>query len=595
MPDVPYLAMRPKTVFSTIVFGALAPRVQAHPAGQAPDDTVETQVGEGPPIASSPTLPTISPLGEDTAAPSAPSVGIPPAGADSPVPSSSPVFPPPETDPTVPTSLPAVQQPVGESILSSGFLSTVSSSVGNPAEFSPGPSSAPLPGPSATQDSGIQSSSLYLPSTPDGTGDSTALSEDSETAVTLAEQPDVSLTGQIAETTLTDQTPRNSAETTAPSQPASEDLVDPTAPSQDPPAQSEVASSEQPQQPEQSEVASSGQPQQSQQSPVQNTTPAASETTSAESPSNFPSQLPGGDEESNDDDDDDDDDDGIPPVIVGGGKGSPPKTDPPAVKPPTVKPPAINPPSINPPSINPPAINPPAVNPPAVNPPSGNPPEENPPEIDPPEGDRPSDPESSPPTSPSPSPTRTDDEPSTSASSATSSDPCASTEIPGGLFQRQSPDEPGACELSEEYTVIPEDGTDKTITAAALARISAIVPPADIVYTSEVDSYGVLYWSVRLTLDQANDLLQDPNIGAVTPPCHDDCYDPTTELVMQANAPDDLVTLGQFPGKDFDWYNHNYVYDERGGKDVEVYILDGGADLTHRVRYIVMIVAHKQS
>lgn len=103
------------------------------------------------------------------------------------------------------------------------------------------------------------------------------------------------------------------------------------------------------------------------------------------------------------------------------------------------------------------------------------------------------------------------------------------------------------------------------------------------IYTSKVNGYGVLFWRAVLTQSQADELLEDPNVAVVYQPCTDSCYDPTTELVMQRGAPDDLVVASQFPGMDFAWYRRNYIFHERAGRDVKIYIIDSGADLTHDV------------
>ncbi|KAJ4190530.1 hypothetical protein NW759_016729 [Fusarium solani] len=99
--------------------------------------------------------------------------------------------------------------------------------------------------------------------------------------------------------------------------------------------------------------------------------------------------------------------------------------------------------------------------------------------------------------------------------------------------------------------------------------------------TSESDYYGVLYWAVRMIESQAKELFKDPSIATVYQPCSDVCYDPTTDLVQQPNAPDDLVIVSQFQGQPQSWYRSNYVYDRSGGEGIHVYIVDSGANLNH--------------
>lgn len=65
--------------------------------------------------------------------------------------------------------------------------------------------------------------------------------------------------------------------------------------------------------------------------------------------------------------------------------------------------------------------------------------------------------------------------------------------------------------------------------------------------------------------------------------CNTDCYDPTTALVRQNLATDEMVFISQQANHDLAWYNHNYIYDDTAGEDIEVYIIDTGANLAHTV------------
>ena len=65
--------------------------------------------------------------------------------------------------------------------------------------------------------------------------------------------------------------------------------------------------------------------------------------------------------------------------------------------------------------------------------------------------------------------------------------------------------------------------------------------------------------------------------------CDKDCYDPTTDLVRQNLATDEMVFISQMRNHDLAWYNHNYIYDDTAGKDIEVYIIDTGANIAHNV------------
>ena len=115
-----------------------------------------------------------------------------------------------------------------------------------------------------------------------------------------------------------------------------------------------------------------------------------------------------------------------------------------------------------------------------------------------------------------------------------------------------------------------------------------MVVPTSIV-TSDLTGYGVLYWRAVLNNDQAGLVAKNPAVATVHKPCgegDDSCFDPTAEgLARQASAPDELVAVGQFPGQDFAWYRGSYVYHERAGQDIDLYILDTGARVTHKVSF----------
>ncbi len=65
--------------------------------------------------------------------------------------------------------------------------------------------------------------------------------------------------------------------------------------------------------------------------------------------------------------------------------------------------------------------------------------------------------------------------------------------------------------------------------------------------------------------------------------CNKDCYDPTTALVRQNLAADEMVFISQEEKHDLAWYSHNYIYDDTAGEDIEVYVIDTGANLAHNV------------
>ncbi|KAI2620878.1 peptidase S8/S53 domain-containing protein [Hypomontagnella submonticulosa] len=141
-----------------------------------------------------------------------------------------------------------------------------------------------------------------------------------------------------------------------------------------------------------------------------------------------------------------------------------------------------------------------------------------------------------------------------------------------------------------EYIVFPKDRDDKNAVNASYSGILAIVTDPARIRTQESPYLGVIYWDVKLTMDQAKLVYQVPGVSSVSRECDDDCYDPSTELVRQPDSSDDIVMIGQFGAldeqsnlkkQDLGWYQHNYIYDDTGGRGVDVYIVDTGAKLDH--------------
>lgn len=55
-------------------------------------------------------------------------------------------------------------------------------------------------------------------------------------------------------------------------------------------------------------------------------------------------------------------------------------------------------------------------------------------------------------------------------------------------------------------------------------------------------------------------------------------------MIGQFGALDEQSNLKK---QDLGWYQHNYIYDDTGGRGVDVYIVDTGAKLDHAVRRCV--------
>ncbi|KAH9908446.1 peptidase S8/S53 domain-containing protein [Xylariomycetidae sp. FL2044] len=215
------------------------------------------------------------------------------------------------------------------------------------------------------------------------------------------------------------------------------------------------------------------------------------------------------------------------------------------------------------------------------------------------------------PTQTSNSPSLTTSERSTKASSAQSdssqsnlpptlSSSTASCPSATGVAARTDGD---SCETKAEWVVYPMEGQNKGQTDAIYKSMLALPLEARAINTSSSKFYGTLFWRVEMTKTQAISMLKTKNVATVYQPCVKSCYDPTTALIRQKDTSDDMVMIGQFGAKNeqgniisqpLSWYQKNYVYDESAGKDVDVYIVDSGANLNHiefndlrsRVRWI---------
>lgn len=178
--------------------------------------------------------------------------------------------------------------------------------------------------------------------------------------------------------------------------------------------------------------------------------------------------------------------------------------------------------------------------------------------------------------------------PATADKPSKSEEPCTPPiKLPGTKAKASPPqagDKDDKCELGKEYVVYPKDSKDKTKNKAIFEAISEMVI-RDSIYTSDVKGYGVIFWRAVLTPTQADDLLKHPGVGVVYGPCSKDkCQNPSTVIERQPQAQDDPVVVGQFPENDLFWYRSSYIFDSKAGKGVPLYILDGGAMLSHFVR-----------
>jgi hypothetical protein len=75
-------------------------------------------------------------------------------------------------------------------------------------------------------------------------------------------------------------------------------------------------------------------------------------------------------------------------------------------------------------------------------------------------------------------------------------------------------------------------------------------------------------------------------MASVSVTCSENCFDPTTTIVRQANALDEMVYISQESPTPLADYNNNYYFDDAAGENINVYIVDSGADLSHVVSYV---------
>ncbi|KXT05630.1 hypothetical protein AC578_5652 [Pseudocercospora eumusae] len=147
-----------------------------------------------------------------------------------------------------------------------------------------------------------------------------------------------------------------------------------------------------------------------------------------------------------------------------------------------------------------------------------------------------------------------------------------------------------SCEATaDEYIIYAHHPRDEAQCASIDAYLHSSIHDVSSIWRSkskyEVPS-GVSFWTARLTQQEAEELRAKPEVASVALACKSDCYDPTTSLVYQKDALDHLAFISWPPPSDTSSYSfgdlkNRYVFDDSGGKDVNVYILDSGATIGH--------------
>ncbi|KAK3622536.1 hypothetical protein LTR56_022165 [Elasticomyces elasticus] len=145
------------------------------------------------------------------------------------------------------------------------------------------------------------------------------------------------------------------------------------------------------------------------------------------------------------------------------------------------------------------------------------------------------------------------------------------------------------------YTVYPKNSSDLAATEGIFAQLAGIAGDPYFMFNSSKEGVRANFWQLQLAPSNATevsknqdvlDVYEACNAGCIfgpTPPteCTDSCYDPTSSIVRQRDAGDEMAFISQEEGHALTDYAGNYYFDSTAGAGVTVYILDSGADLTN--------------
>ncbi|KAH8891558.1 hypothetical protein GQ53DRAFT_823579 [Thozetella sp. PMI_491] len=149
----------------------------------------------------------------------------------------------------------------------------------------------------------------------------------------------------------------------------------------------------------------------------------------------------------------------------------------------------------------------------------------------------------------------------------------------------------GSCPVTFVYAVMPSNPTDSATNALIAANLLTFVngDPTKI-KTSNSKSAGINYWQLRMTVDQATDFRNFQGVATVFQPCSEGtCPDPSTADPPYSFQLDDsglqqqlvFVSQDNEPGHILQFYLGKYYFDPSAGRDIPVYIVDTGADLSN--------------
>ncbi|KAF7557904.1 hypothetical protein G7Z17_g214 [Cylindrodendrum hubeiense] len=137
------------------------------------------------------------------------------------------------------------------------------------------------------------------------------------------------------------------------------------------------------------------------------------------------------------------------------------------------------------------------------------------------------------------------------------------------------------------HVIYPMSGRNESQVAEIQTILNGLVDDASEIYLSDTVTFGINFWRLPLTLDQADKLREHSSVASVMEACDNDnypCWDPTIELVFQEDAPTQLSYVSWpnlEPRVPLSSLNGRYYFDDSSGQDIDVWILDTGASAAH--------------
>ncbi|KAH7120544.1 hypothetical protein EDB81DRAFT_914184 [Dactylonectria macrodidyma] len=136
------------------------------------------------------------------------------------------------------------------------------------------------------------------------------------------------------------------------------------------------------------------------------------------------------------------------------------------------------------------------------------------------------------------------------------------------------------------HVVYPREGRNETLVGEIEAILVGLVDDSSKIYASDTTSLGLNFWRLPITIEQADELRKIEDVGSVMEECDNaayPCWDPTIDLVYQADAPAQLtyVSWPESPRVLLSELDNRYYFDDSSGRDVDVWVMDTGATADH--------------